>query len=309
MEHRRILARKNVTDGLFSLGLIGLFILGGWFATVHLISLVRQSFNRAAQPSATAGSSDAAAPPLPILISEKDGAEMIFIPAGKFRMGTNGGYADEKPEHEVFTEGFYIYKHEVTVGQYKKFLEDPAGRGHEPDPPYQRYMPSDYFTNPRYENYPVTNVSFEDAMAYCRWAGTRLPTEAEWEKAARGTEGLTYPWGAAWDEKKANWDDESLGFRGDGFRFTAPVGSFPAGASPYGLLDMAGNVWEWVDSWYQPYPGNQTRDSDYGRTYKVVRGGSWLRYPTGLITTARDTCAPALRYDSIGFRCVADLMQ
>ncbi len=307
MKNRNFFARKNIADSLFSLGIIGLFMLGGWFATAYLIGIVRQSFNYAGQPPAIVGLRDAdVSLPQATLISEKDRAEMIFIPAGKFRMGTNGGYADEKPEHELFIEGFYIYKYEVTVGQYRKFLEDPAGKGHEPDPPYGQYMPSDYFTNPKYENYPVINVSFEDATAYCRWARTRLPTEAEWEKAARGIEGLTYPWGAAWDEKKANWDDESLEFQSDGFRFTAPVGSFPAGASPYGLLDMAGNVWEWVDSWYQPYPGNDTRDADYGRAYKVVRGGSWLRYPTGLTTTARDTCAPNLRYDSIGFRCVAD---
>ncbi|HKY04706.1 MAG TPA: SUMF1/EgtB/PvdO family nonheme iron enzyme, partial [Blastocatellia bacterium] len=100
--------------------------------------------------------------------------------------------------------------------------------------------------------------------------------------------------------------DEASDFRADGYRFTAPVGSFPQGASPFGVHDLAGNVWEWVDQWYEPYDGNPTRDVDYGNTYRVVRGGSWLRYPLGLTTTARDTCAPGLRFNSIGFRCACD---
>jgi formylglycine-generating enzyme required for sulfatase activity len=244
---------------------------------------------------------------LKTMLSQKDGAEMIFIPPGEFILGTNAGYANEKPEHMVFLEGFYIYKLEVTVGQYKKFIREPQGGGHEPDEPYSVHMPNDYFTNPEYDRYPVVNVSWEDAEAYCRWAGNRLPTEAEWEKAARGTDGRTYPWGVAWDEQKANWDDETGGFRVDGYRFTAPVGSFPEGASPFGVHDLAGNVWEWVNDWYQPYQGNATQDPDYGQVYRIIRGGSWLRYPLGLTCTARDTCAPTLRYDSIGFRCASNL--
>jgi formylglycine-generating enzyme required for sulfatase activity len=239
-------------------------------------------------------------------ISEKDEAEMIFIPAGEFSMGTNGGYADEKPEHPVFVDGFYLYKYEVTVSQYKKFLQDPQGKWHEPDAPVGDYMPADYFTNPKYENYPMVNISWEDAEAYCLWAGNRLPKEAEWEKAARGTDQRIYPWGDMWDGRRANSDDEVSGFKEDGYRFTAPVGSFPEGASPFGVHDLAGNVWEWVDDWYQAYDGNPTQDSDFGKTYRVVRGGSWLRYPLGLTTTSRDTSKPSLKFDSIGFRCACN---
>lgn len=237
---------------------------------------------------------------------DKDESEMLLIPAGEFSMGTEGGYADEKPERLVFVDGFYIYKYEVTVAQYKKFLQGPQGKEHEPDESSGDYMPADYFTNPKYDNYPVVNVSWDDAEAYCRWAGNRLPKEAEWEKSARGADQRTYPWGDIWDPKRANADDEANGFRDDGYRFTAPVGSFPDGVSPFGVYDLAGNVWEWVDDWYQPYEGNPTQDVDFGTMYRILRGGSWLRYPLGLTTTSRDTSKPGLRFDSIGFRCACN---
>ena len=265
-------------------------------ATKQSVALERDG----AQPNA---GSDSSVSVVRTLVSPKDGAEMIFVPPGEFIMGTDGGYANEKPSHTVFLEGFYIYKYEVTVAQYKAFLQEPASKGQEPDEPYDSYMPQDYFTNPTYSNHPVVNVSWENAEAYCRWAGNRMLSEAEWEKAARGTDGRTYPWGSAWDENNCSWDDESFGFRADGYSFTAPVGSYHSGVSPYGVYDMSGNAWEWVSDWYQPYAGNDTQDPDYGNTYRVIRGGSWLRYPLGLTTTARDTCAPNLRYNSIGFRC------
>lgn len=241
-----------------------------------------------------------------ILISEKDGAEMILIPAGEFIMGKEDGYVDEKPQRRVFVDAFYIYKYEVTVKQYHEFLKTESGKGHEPDKPYGNYMPSDYLTNRKYENYPIVNVSWEDAQAYCKWSGNRLPTEAEWEKAARGIDGRNYPWGMAWNEKNCNWDDEKTNFSADGYRFTAPVGSYPQGASPFGVHDMAGNVWEWVNAWYKAYPENNYKDPDFGETYRVLRGGSWLRYPLGLRCSTRDFCLPEGRYNSIGFRCARD---
>jgi formylglycine-generating enzyme required for sulfatase activity len=306
---------EAIRQGLLSVAVVLLLLIGGWLATAILLGLtarlgesVNQSRNNVgaiSNPAPTARGGGLASVP-EVITSERDGAEMVFIPPGEFIMGTNGGYANEKPEHTIFVDGFYIYKYEVTVAQYKSFLQDQQGNGHEPDGSYDSYMPGDYFTNAKYANHPVVNVNWEDAAAYCRWAGNRLPREAEWEKAARGTGGKTYPWGDAWDEKLSNWDDGEQGFRSDGFRFTAPVGSFPKGASPFGIHDMAGNVWEWVDDWYQPYRGNSMQDPDFGNTYRVIRGGSWLRYPLGLTATSRDTCAPKLRYNSIGFRCACD---
>jgi formylglycine-generating enzyme required for sulfatase activity len=292
------------------------FVIAAWFVSTLLLGLGAHSNNSGKQAGQGTGKEEEKGSAvsevsesnstIKTLTSDKDGAEMIFIPTGEFNMGTEGGYADEKPEHSVFVDGFYIYKYEVTVAQYKKFLQDPQGKGHEPDEPSGDYMPADYFTNPKYDNYPVVNVSWDDAEAYCRWAGNRLPKEAEWEKSARGTDQRTYPWGDIWDPRRVNGDDEASGFKDDGYRFTAPVGSFPDGISPYGVHDLAGNVWEWVDDWYQPYEGNPTQDVDYGTTYRILRGGSWLRYPLGLTTTSRDISKPGLRFDSIGFRCACN---
>jgi formylglycine-generating enzyme required for sulfatase activity len=286
-------------------------LIAAWFVATLVLGLGAKSKNLDKQTGETSkkqatGNNSDSTPENKTIICEKDGAEMIFIPAGEFSMGTDGGYADEKPEHSVFVDGFYLYKYEVTVSQYKKFLQDPQGKWHEPDQPVGNYMPTDYFTNPKYDNYPVVNVSWEDAEAYCKWADNRLPKEAEWEKSARGTDRRIYPWGEIWDGKRANSDDEESSFKEDGYRFTAPVGSFPEGVSPFGVHDLAGNVWEWVDDWYQAYEGNPTQDLDFGRTYRVVRGGSWLRYPLGLTATSRDTSKPGLKFDSIGFRCACN---
>lgn len=300
-----------VQRGILFLAASILILIAAWFVATLLLGLVAKSSKPDIQTGETGkqettGNSSDSALQNKTIICEKDGAEMIYIPPGDFRMGTDGGYADEKPEHPVFVEGFYISKYEVTVSQYKKFLLDPQGKWHEPDPPSGDYMPADYFTNPKYDNYPVVNVSWEDAEAYCKWAGNRLPKEAEWEKAARGADHRIYPWGEMWDGKRANSDDEESNFKDDGYRFTAPVGSFPEGVSPFSVHDLAGNVWEWVDDWYQAYDGNPTQDVDYGKTYRVIRGGSWLRYPLGLTVTSRDTSKPGLKFDSIGFRCACN---
>ena len=303
---------ETLRGRLLIAGTILLLLICGLLAATKLFGPRTQSLNTVNQSSHATGivapvaNGETTASSLETITSERDGAEMVFIPPGEFIMGTNGGYANEKPEQKVTVGGFYIYKYEVTVAQYKRFLQDQEDKSHEPDGSYDSYMPEDYFSSPKYSNHPVVNISWEDATAYCRWAGKRLPTEAEWEKAARGTNGRTYPWGDAWDEKLSNWDDEGQSPHADGFRFTAPVGSFPKGVSPFGVYDVAGNVWEWVEDWYQPYQGNSTHDPDFGNTYRVIRGGSWLRYPLGLTTTSRDTCAPKLRYNSIGFRCACD---
>ncbi|MCS6897838.1 MAG: formylglycine-generating enzyme family protein, partial [Nitrospira sp.] len=238
-----------------------------------------------------------------------DNGETVLIPAGEFFMGSpNDGisFDDEHPQRKVFVSSFRIHRYEVTNARYKLFVD---ATGHRPPSHHKPELTLwvDGKPPPGSEDHPVVNVSWEDAVAYCRWAGMRLPTEAEWEKAARGEDGRRYPWGNEWDLHRANsasyWAGRTTEFKdgaewknfwvtGDGARLahehglngevlTLPVGSFPAGASPYGLFDMAGNVSEWVQDWYEPYaylhaPLSDPQGPD-GRLLKVVRGGSWLK--------------------------------
>ena len=180
--------------------------------------------------------------------------EMVLVPAGPFEMGSTGGAADEQPVHTVELESFYIGMYEVAAAQYVAFLNaidgNDDGEGHElldlddEEGNAQLGRSGDVLTDQALADHPVVEVSWYGAQAYCGWAGLRLPTEAEWEKAARGTDGRTYPWGEGIDGSKANYLDSGDAFDGR----TTPVGLFPDGASPYGALDMAGNVWEWVSS-------------------------------------------------------------
>ena len=227
--------------------------------------------------------------------------EMILIPAGEFIMGTNTRMPDEGPEHKVTLPDYSIDKYEVTNLQYKKFNDAT-----------NRKSPS-HFKNRTYPkgkaDHPVTYVSWFDAKAYCEWAGKRLPTDAEWEKAARGTDGRNFPWGDEFGDDKANtpvrW--EALDKPGD----TTPVGAFPAGKSPYGLYDMTGNVWEWTASWYEAYPGNTHPTENYGEKYKTLKGGSWWDcsfYKCGISAPSfnRAFFLPKTRNKSFGFRCAKD---
>ena len=235
----------------------------------------------------------------------KDGSEMILIPAGPFKMGSDKD-SDEKPIHEVNVSSLYISKHEITNRQWQKFVDaNPRWQKGKAD---SKLVESDYLNEWNDNSYPsdkadhpVTYVSWFAAKAYCEWAGGRLPAEAEWEKAARGTDGRVYPWGNDWDEGKCNV--------GSG---TKLVGSYPLGASPFGVLDMAGNVWEWTNSIYKPYPykANDGReDPNDAGSRRVSRGGGWCyvlfvsRYCRSTFR-GLDTPANCLFYLGVRF-CVA----
>lgn len=217
---------------------------------------------------------------------------MVEVPAGEFTMGNDGGEDDEKPAHTVTLEAFEMDMFEVTNAEFAKFVEETdwqteAEKAGEAG--WRAYAEGR-------DNYPVVKVTWNDANAYCQWAGKRLPTEAEWEKAARGTDGRMYPWGNEWDPDKANVKES-------GFRGTVAVGSFGEGASPYGVFDMAGNVWEWTADWYQAYPGNSVPDQDYGEKYRVTRGGGWYQEADKVTTSNRSTTTPNAANDDLGFRC------
>jgi len=226
-------------------------------------------------------------------IMKKGKASMAQVPAGEFIMGSNERWDDEAPEHVSATDAFYIDLNEVTNADYKVFVEA-TQRTH----PF--HWPEGNLPKGK-ENHPVVYVSWFDANDYCSWAGKRLPTEQEWEKSARGEEGLIYPWGNEWSlDKSNNPYKNSTG--------TEPVGSYPEGRSPYGLNDISGNVWEWVDSYYLPHPGNPVTRAEYGEDKRVLKGGSWfdcLSYGCGLSapTFNRSFFTPEVKNNSFGFRC------
>lgn len=233
--------------------------------------------------------------------------DRVLIPAGSFTMGSTEAdiqwvaakffseslewYRDETPAHKVHLDAYYIDKYEVTNEEYMKFRE--AVKGREP-----KFSDDPHFNKP---NHPVVGVSWQEASDYCRWAKGRLPTEAEWEKAARGTDARYYPWG--------NEADPTLGnVRGleDENRHTAPVGDYEAGKSPFGVHDLAGNVWEWTLDWYQPYEGNHQKNDMYGELLKVIKGGSWQSNMDLARSAIRGKAIPRQPQNYIGFRCVSD---
>ncbi len=228
-------------------------------------------------------------------ISSIDGAPMLYVPAGDFTMGSNDGKSDEKPVHTVYLNAFWIDRFEVTNALYQKCVDarlcqPPSGTG----------------STLHYDNYPIHYVSWEDANKYCAWAKKSLPTEAQWEKAASWDdikrEKRVYPWGNVFDKNLLN---SSEGGKGD----PAAVGSYLGGASPYGVMDMAGNVWEWVADWYDAtYYANSPRNNPKGPTFgldRVLRGGSWYDNANLVRAAIRSYYTPFDRKRSnVGFRCV-----
>jgi len=244
---------------------------------------------------------------------------MVYVPAGNFTMGSSSGEIDEQPVHTVYLSPYYIDKYEVTNSQFAQFLS--AGNGSHYDSQMKiTQSGSTYTAQSGYEAHPVvyiggvnSSVDWNGAKAYCEWAGKRLPTEAEWEKAARGTDGRTYPWGEGLSGTRANYWNSSDPYDNG----TTPVGYYNGvnsgtvdSPSPYGAYDMAGNVWEWVSDWYDSTyysssPSSNPQGPSSG-TYRVLRGGVWDNYTDALRAAARGYSNPPYRSDRLGFRCAKD---
>jgi formylglycine-generating enzyme required for sulfatase activity len=258
-------------------------------------------------------------------ISDIDQMEQVYIPAGEFLMGSDGFNAvyntttahdyQETPMHTVYLDGYWIDKYEVKNSQYALCVD--AGACEHPYRFDSETRPK-YYNNEEYSNYPVIWVSWYMSQTYCQWAGRRLPTEAEWEKAARGTEGNKYPWGNDFvndplANERANWCDVnclrtiSNGRWDDGYADTSPVGNYPAGASPYGVMDMAGNVWEWTTTILSlyPYDPNDGREDNDVLADRIWRGGPWSNGLWYLRTTVRHYSPQWYWYVNLGFRCVS----
>jgi formylglycine-generating enzyme required for sulfatase activity len=237
-------------------------------------------------------------PPLPEEATGRDGASMVLVPAGEFIMGSDKGDDDEKPVHRVHLDSFYIDKFEVTNGKFAKFIDAIKG-----EPPWGF---DDKDTPVAHADQPVRWVTWLDATAYCQWTGKRLPTEAEWEKAARSADGRLYPWG----DEPPTLAHAVFGQK-EGSESLPPFSTRDKGKSPYGAQDMAGSLYEWVADWYDDEyyaktPSQNPRGPSEG-TQKVQRGGSYTNNPYRLRATFRTKDNPTEAHPNVGFRCAQDV--
>lgn len=245
---------------------------------------------------------------------DKTPEAMVLVPAGRFIMGSDkddesgsGGmmgtrkplFQDEHPKRNVHLKSFYIDKFEVTNAEYRKFTD--SGEG---EPPFT--WDDGIFPSGR-ETYPVHGVTWFQAYNYCDWAGKRLPSEAEWEKSARGPDGLEFPWGNEFDTQNASLANIGNQKVSDLY----PVGSFERGKSLYGVYDLVGNVWEWTSNWYRAYPGSNERLPGFGEKDRVLRGGGWgggqghYAIAHFFRSAHRFHAKPYVSYVDVGFRCAS----
>jgi formylglycine-generating enzyme required for sulfatase activity len=231
-----------------------------------------------------------------------DGMTMVYVPAGEFIMGSTNSdpeiHKDEQPQHSVTLDAFWIDRTEVSNGQYRSCVD--AGVC---TPPTCDWGENTYDDATR-DDYPVACVNWKEVQAYCAWVGGHLPTEAQWEKAARGTTGLRYPWGEVFDPNLCNSEEAGIGE-------PLPVGQYsPAGDSPYGVADMAGNVWEWVTDYYDigyyATAPSENPTGPAGGERRSVRGGSWYGNYNNARTAYRYYDVPYGRSSGVGFRCVLE---
>ena len=236
---------------------------------------------------------------------------MVLVPAGPFVMGRDDRAGIERPAHTVALDAYYIDQYEVANQWYAAFLNEMGNQfeglanwieANDPDL-HVRLIDGVWQVDPGYENYPMNEMTWYGARAFCEWRGAYLPTEAQWEKAARGTDGRTYPWGEEISCDLANYA---------GCVYAAvPVDSYPEGVSPYGVYNMAGNMMEWVadryqESYYASSPADNPSGPETG-DFRIIRGGSWINNSGNLRTTHRYPKLPVLTYTSVGFRCARNL--
>lgn len=241
-----------------------------------------------------------------MMTRETDGMEMVYVPAGKFIMGSENGYDDQKPVRQVYLDSYWIDKYEVSNAQYALCVA--SGACTKPSLTKSQTR-NNYYGNPDYDNYPVIQIDWHQSQAYCQWVGGDLPTEAQWEKAARGTDGRTYPWGNESPTcQLTNFNKGLYGNQSYCIGDTSPVTDYEAGASPYGALNMAGNVREWVNDWYGSnyYSTSPTRNPSGPSSgeYRVLRGGSWSNHGWYIRAASRYSLYPTNTLNNSGFRCV-----
>ena len=235
----------------------------------------------------------------PLVVNDRDGSVLVYVPPGEFEMGD--GEDSDCPKHRVWLDGYYVGIYAVTNAQYKQFVDDTGHRAPDKADYGSAVWQGKSFPSDK-ADHPVVCVSWDDAQAYAKWAGLSLPTEAQWEQAARGPRNWKYPWRGEWDGACCRHDGNH------GSETTCPVYGYPRGASGYGCYNMSGNVWEWCEDWYDSgyYGKSSARNprGPEGGSYRVSRGGGWSYGASGCRASYRGWSDPGCRRDDLGFRLV-----